>query len=188
MDNGIVFISAMSQSLTCSVETGVGSFDVVIRNDNRLCALKVALYLKKDVGLCFFMISAAGTGPFVRLHGKINATVYKDILKKHVPNLRRILSMQDKAPCHTAKSVKIFLFVTVMKWPAQSLDMNPIENVWKLLNEKANEKNQRNVEELRINLKEKWEKMSVDECKTLIRSCSKRFQGVNESKGLYIKY
>ena len=28
-----------------------------------------------------------------------------------------------------------------MEWPAQSLDMNPTENVWKLLNERAKGKN-----------------------------------------------
>ena len=85
--------------------------------------------------------------------------------------------MQDNAPCHTAKSVKTFLSeedVTVMEWPAQSPDMNPIENVWKLLNERAKEKNPRNVEELWTNLKGEWGKISVDECKILIRSCSKR--------------
>ena len=38
--------------------------------------------------MVFGMISAAGTEPLVRLNGKINATVYKEILKKHVPNLR----------------------------------------------------------------------------------------------------
>ena len=34
--------------------------------------------------MVFGMISAAGTGPNVRLHGKINATVYKELWKKHV--------------------------------------------------------------------------------------------------------
>ena len=103
-----------------------------------------------------------GTGPLVRLYSKINATVYKEILKKHVvPNLRNAIDqaaifMQDNAPCHTAKSVQTFLSeenVTVMDWPAQSSDMNPIENIWKLLNERVNEKNPRNVEELWTNLK-----------------------------------
>ena len=38
--------------------------------------------------IAFGMISAAGTGPLVRLHSKINLTVYKEILRKHdVPNL-----------------------------------------------------------------------------------------------------
>ena len=145
----------------------------------------------------FGMIPPTGTGPHVRLLGKINATVYKDILKKHVvPNLRTAINqpvvfMQDNSPCHIAKSVKTFLShedVTVMEWPAQSPDMNPIENVWKELNERSKEKNPRNVEELWTNLKGEWEKISVDECNTLIRSCSKRCQAVIESKGLRIKY
>ena len=53
-------------------------------------------------------------------------------------------------------SVKIFLSlegVTVMEWLTQSPDMNTIDNVWKLLNERAMEKNPRNVEELWTNLK-----------------------------------
>ena len=50
-----------------------------------------------------------------------------------------------------------------MEWPAQNPDMNPIENVWKLLNERAKKKNPRNVEKLWTNLKGKWEKISVDE-------------------------
>ena len=96
--------------------------------------------------------------------------------------------MQDNALCHTAKSVKGILSeenVTVTEWPAQSPDMYPIE---KLLNERANEKNPRNVEELWTNLKGEWEKISIDECKTLIHSCNKRCQCVVESKALHIKY
>ena len=63
-------------------------------------------------------------------------------MKKHVPNLRTEINqpavfMQDNSPCHTAKSVKTLLSeedVTVMEWPAQSPEMNPFDNVWKLLN------------------------------------------------------
>ena len=124
--------------------------------------------------MVFAMISVVATGPLVRLHGKINTTVCKEILKKHVLNFGTAIKqltvfMQDNAPCHTAGSVKTFLSeedVTVMEWPAQSLGMNPIENVSTLLNERANEKNPRNIEELWINLKGEWEKISVDECKT----------------------
>ena len=134
--------------------------------------------------------SAAGSWPLERLYGKINATLFKEILKNYaVPNLRTAINqpavfMWDNAPCHTPKSVKPFLSeedVTIMKWSAQSPDMNPIENVWKLLNERAKEKNPRNVEWTNL-------KISVDVCMTLIRSCTKRCQAVIESKGLHIKY
>ena len=96
--------------------------------------------------MVFGMIFATYTGPLVRLYGKIDATVYKEILKKHaVPNLRTSIHqpsvfMQDNIPCHTANSVKTLLSVenvTVRKWPAQRPNMNLIETVWKLLNERA---------------------------------------------------
>ena len=87
--------------------------------------------------MVFGMISAAGTVPLIRRHGKINATICKEISKKCVPNMRTAMNkpavfMQDNAPCHTAKFLKIFLSeedVTVMEWHAQSLDMNPFENI-----------------------------------------------------------
>ena len=65
--------------------------------------------------MVFGIISVSGTRPLVRLHGKINATVYKEILKKHiVTNLKTAINqpavfMQDNASCHTVKSVKTFL-------------------------------------------------------------------------------
>ena len=66
--------------------------------------------------MVFGMISAAGPGPHVRLHGRINAAVYKEMLRQHVlPTLRSAANqpaifMQDNAPCHTAKSIKTFFY------------------------------------------------------------------------------
>ena len=102
--------------------TGEGSFDAVLRNDIHLSVLKAALNLEEEVKV-FGMISVVGTGPFVRLHGKINATVCKEILKKYVvPNLRTAINqpavfMQNNALCHPTKSVETFSSedVTVME-------------------------------------------------------------------------
>ena len=54
------------------------------------------------------MISSAGVGPVIRFHGNINASVYKELLCKHVlPHLHKVtvetrIFMQDNAPCHKA--------------------------------------------------------------------------------------
>ena len=147
--------------------------------------------------MVFGMISAAGPGPLVRLHGRINEAVYKEMLRQHVlPTLRSAANqptifMQDNAPCHTAKSIKTFFteeILTVMDWPAQSPDMNPIENVRTLLNERIKNRNPSNVEELWTYLKQEWEKISVDECSNLINSCGRRCQAVIDSNGLHTKY
>ena len=38
------------------------------------------------------IISAAGIGHLVRQHTKINANISKEVLKKHVPNLRAAIN------------------------------------------------------------------------------------------------
>lgn len=92
------------------------------------------------------MFSTAGVGPLIQLHGRVNANVYQNFLRQHAvlilrssPNQPAIF-MQDNAPCHTTKWVKQFLEtenIEIMKWAAQSHDVNPIENLWKILGDKV---------------------------------------------------
>ena len=59
--------------------------------------------------------------------------------------------MQDNAPCHKAKTVLSFLEeeeIAVMKWPLKTLYMNPRENVWKIKEEKAQNRNPQNIDNL----------------------------------------
>ena len=59
--------------------------------------------------------------------------------------------MQDNVPCHKAKTLLSFFEeegIAVMKWLPQSPDMSPIENVWKIIGKKVQNRNPQNIDDL----------------------------------------
>jgi len=92
-------------------------------------------------------ISSHGVGRLHFVTGTVNADVYIDILqKKLLPSIRDAFGdvnsctfQDDSAPCHRAKKVKEFLAtsdISVLPWPGNSPDLNPIENCWKVVGQK----------------------------------------------------
>lgn len=90
------------------------------------------------------VICGKGTGRLYVVQGTMKQDQYKDVLQNRLlpqirewfPNGESYIFMQDGAPCHTARSVKQFLQdknVPLLPWPGNSPDMNPIENVWKMV-------------------------------------------------------
>ena len=143
------------------------------------------------------MISSAGVWPIVRFHGNINASLYKEFLRQHaLSHLRKEtveipVFMHDNAPYHKGKTVSSFLEnegIAVMKWPPQSPDMNPQENVWKIIGEKAQNWNPQIIDDLWGFLKEEWESITTTFCKKLIGSWSRRCNEVIQCKGKFTKY
>ncbi len=81
----------------------------------------------------------------VFLTGKINGEFYSTILRENVlasakaNNLEKFIFKHDGAPIHNCKVVKNFLeknSIEVMKWAAQSPDLNPIEYLLGYINKK----------------------------------------------------
>lgn len=82
----------------------------------------------------------------VPLEGTRTAAGYRNILSMCllplISSLRKrypgkcITFQYDNAPVHTAHVVEAFLAdhrIRVMKWPPNSLELNPIENMWPLI-------------------------------------------------------
>ncbi len=66
------------------------------------------------------------------------------------------LFQQDLAPVHTAKSTTSCLNdhgVGVLDWPANSPDLNPIENLWGIVKRKMRNKRPKNADELKATVK-----------------------------------
>ncbi len=66
---------------------------------------------------------------------------------------------QDLAPAHTAKGTKSWFNdhgVTVLDWPANSPDLNPIENLWGIVKRKMRDTRPNNADELKATVKETW--------------------------------
>ena len=78
--------------------------------------------------------------------------------------------------------------IAVVKWSPQSPDMNPLENVWIIIGEKAQNRNPQNIDDLWGFLKEEWLSITTTFCKKFIGSCGQRCNEVIQCKGKFPKY
>ncbi|MGK1266944.1 transposase, partial [Klebsiella pneumoniae] len=100
------------------------------------CCLKSSVKFPQSV-MIWAAMSSAGVGPLCFLKSTVNAAIYQEILEHFMlPSADKLygdadfIFQQDLAPAHTAKGTKSWFNdhgVTVLDWPANSPDLNPIE-------------------------------------------------------------
>ena len=74
------------------------------------------------------------------------------------------------------------------KWYAnipQCLDLNIIENVWRILKQRVKEHTCKSIEELKAAILVKWDQISQDEINKLVVTMPNRLQMCWERKGLH---
>ncbi len=161
------------------------------------CCLKSSVKFQQSV-MIWAAMSSAGVGPLCFLKSTVNAAIYQDILEHFVlPSADKLygdadfIFQQDLAPAHTAKGTKSWFNdhgVTVLDWPANSPDLNPIENLWGIVKRKMRDTRLNNADDLKATVKETWASIPPQQCHKLITSMPRRIEAVIKAKGAPTKY
>ena len=144
---------------------------------------------------CF---SSSGIGKLHITKESLNSDRYINTLENVlIPSFREAgienpLLLDDSAPCHKSAKVKQFKSkrnIESLDWPANSPDLNPIENVWSLLKRKISRIPNSNETSLIKTIKKVWNtEIPKDYLKSLINSMPRRIKEVLKAKGYASKY
>ena len=144
---------------------------------------------------CF---SYSGVGRLYRIRGTMNKEMYHSILQREmIPSAALLfphspwIFQQDNDPKHTARLNQTYLAnigVTVLDWPAQSPDLNPIENLWNELDRRLKDRDCNSEDDLFDTLKDGWDSIPADYMEKLIDSMPRRCAAVIAANGNGTKY
>ena len=142
-----------------------------------------------------------GRTDLVRISGNLDQHKYRNILSNYaIPfaynkhqGLRNFIFQQDGCGTHRAKSIKHYLDannVRTLPWPAQSPDLNPVENVKRTLKKQLRNRPiyPSNVDQLFAVLCDIWSALSDSYFSTLVQSMERRVAAVLENRGCTTKY
>ncbi len=146
-------------------------------------------------------MTSHGFGQLHCIEGTINSMKYMETIKdSFLPSLRDhhlspsdIILQQDNAGAHRSHTTSNFLTslrIQTLPWPANSPDMNIIENVWHILKGCMKDRTPQPAtkDQMWQILEEEWAKLGVDYCESLYRSCARRVNALWHARGGYTKY
>ena len=145
-------------------------------------------------------ITHKGTGVIVPVEGNINSRKYINILDeclwpvvtKDFGNDPWILQ-EDNCPVHVSRETSRWKEdnqIQTLPWPAQSPDLNIIENIWRLLKIKLQNQLHRikNADDLVRIVREIWNVITPQYIEDLYQSIPRRIRAVIRAKGSITKY
>ena len=144
-------------------------------------------------------VSEVGMGQLTRIEGKLDAEAYYRVLRYQMAPAMRcqggrqvLIFMQDNAPAHKSKKALTFLQrnnYVVLDHPAQSPDLNPLENIWWAIKQTLLDMPlPSNADDLYEKIKQIWENYPKDELVKYIESMPSCIEAVIQAKGWRMKY
>ena len=137
----------------------------------------------------------------VLIEGTLDQNGHVDVTSNHlVSYLKKVdeqcpgmIFQDDNAPCHAAKYPTWWLQthgINRMSWPAQSPDLNPIENLWDHLKQQVRKRTTlpTSLTELAAALQEEWGRIPLTTLRKLISSMPTCVTKVMEAKGWHTSY
>lgn len=143
----------------------------------------------------------SGVGYMAKIDNGLDADLYCKILRSELMqtleyyNISRdqVIFQHDNDPKHTSKKASRVLeelSLDVLKWPAQSPDLNPIEHLWDCLKRKLSDypTQPKGIFELWNRVQENWNSIDPIICRNLIDSMPRRIEACLKAKGGFTKY
>jgi hypothetical protein len=99
--------------------------------------------------------------------------------------------MEDGASQHTAKlttQLHNLNSIDKMCWPANSPNLNLIENIWHLLKQSVTKRLLRTLAELRQCIEEEWAALQLSDLARYIGNINEHYQAVIDAKGGHTKW
>ena len=125
-------------------------------------------------------MTSEGIGDLVFYNGRVNGQTYIHVIgdtlirfiKRRLNANDSFMLMQDNAPSHTCNYAMKFFKAnrhTSYVLSFTSPDLNPIENIWDIIDDRLKTMRPRNLKELQSMIEQIWDNITEETCKKISR-------------------
>ena len=144
-------------------------------------------------GLRKLLIFDKGSIDGERYRQEVVPLIHQAVLEQQEGSLfaQQSIVMQDNARIHTARAtLSLFkdIAIQLLNWPANSPDLNPIENLWSLLKSRVGKHFPTTRDQIVDAIQLEWNRLTVSDIARCCQSMRQRCQAVIDANGGHAKW